>query len=334
MPRPISPYGVTKLCVEHLAYAHARTTGPRRGRRALLHGLRPAPAARHGVHAPARGARRRASVPPLRRRRRPRAASRSSPTRSTGRSPRWSAAAGRALQRRRRRGGDDERGDRARGGRSPARELRVERHGAATGDVRRTRADVGKAERELGWRADDRRSRTVSGPSGTGSLVGSRPRERGSADRRRRPRRRARGRPPVGLVAHLAARWWLPLGGLVVGAILGVLVSVGSGDVYRAEALIYLGQPFTPAGGGQIQSLQTNPKTVSEIDPQRGRDQDSGRDAADMRPGGSAGTSRRRPSSSAGQVARNFTPLVADRGARRRRGSRPRRPPTRSPTPS
>ena len=27
LPRPISPYGVTKLCVEHLAYAHARTTG-------------------------------------------------------------------------------------------------------------------------------------------------------------------------------------------------------------------------------------------------------------------------------------------------------------------
>ena len=26
-PRPISPYGVTKLCVEHLAYAHARSTG-------------------------------------------------------------------------------------------------------------------------------------------------------------------------------------------------------------------------------------------------------------------------------------------------------------------
>jgi nucleoside-diphosphate-sugar epimerase len=25
--RPISPYGVTKLCVEHLAYAHARTVG-------------------------------------------------------------------------------------------------------------------------------------------------------------------------------------------------------------------------------------------------------------------------------------------------------------------
>jgi len=65
--------------------------------------------------------------------------------------------------------------------------------------------------------------------------------------------------------SRIAARWWLPVGGLVVGAILGVLVSVGSGDLYRAEALIYLGQPFTSAGGGQLQSLQTNPKTVSEI---------------------------------------------------------------------
>ena len=32
------------------------------------------------------------------------------------------------------------------------RELDVERHGVATGDVRRTRADVAKAERELDWR--------------------------------------------------------------------------------------------------------------------------------------------------------------------------------------
>jgi UDP-glucuronate 4-epimerase len=27
LPRPISPYGVTKLCVEHLAYAHGRVSG-------------------------------------------------------------------------------------------------------------------------------------------------------------------------------------------------------------------------------------------------------------------------------------------------------------------
>ena len=65
--------------------------------------------------------------------------------------------------------------------------------------------------------------------------------------------------------ARITARWWLPVGGLFLGAILGVLVSIGSGDVFKAEALIYLGQPFTPGGGGQIQNLQTNPKTVSEI---------------------------------------------------------------------
>ena len=50
---------------------------------------------------------------------------------------------------------------------------------------------------------------------------------------------------------RITARWWLPVGGLVLGAILGVLVSIGSGDVYKAEALIYLGQPFTPSGGGR-----------------------------------------------------------------------------------
>ena len=64
--------------------------------------------------------------------------------------------------------------------------------------------------------------------------------------------------------ARLTARWWLPVGGVVVGAILGVLVSLGSAQVYKAETLLYLGQPFTPGGGSQIQSLATNPKTVNE----------------------------------------------------------------------
>ena len=64
---------------------------------------------------------------------------------------------------------------------------------------------------------------------------------------------------------RIAARWWLPVAGLVVGAILGLLVSLGGGDVYQAKTLLYLGQPFTPGGGSQIVSLQTNPKAVSEI---------------------------------------------------------------------
>ena len=64
---------------------------------------------------------------------------------------------------------------------------------------------------------------------------------------------------------RITARWYLPVAGLLIGAILGVLASVGGGEVYRARTLLYLGQPFTTSGGGQIQSLATNPRTVSQI---------------------------------------------------------------------
>ena len=109
--------------------------------------------------------------------------------------------------------------------------------------------------------------------------------------------------------SRITARWWLPVGGLVLGAVLGVLVSVGSGDVYRAEALIYLGQPFTSAGGGQLQSLQTNPKTVSEIVRSEAAIKTAA-NAAGMRPGALRGNVTSTPVVQAGQVARNFTPLV------------------------
>ena len=65
--------------------------------------------------------------------------------------------------------------------------------------------------------------------------------------------------------SRITARWYLPVAGLVIGAVLGVLASASGGDVFRARTLLYLGQPFTTSGGGQIQSLATNPKTVSEI---------------------------------------------------------------------
>jgi len=64
---------------------------------------------------------------------------------------------------------------------------------------------------------------------------------------------------------RIALRWWLPVGGLVVGALVGLALALSGGTVWRAETLLYLGQPFAPLGGGQIQSLATNPRTVGEI---------------------------------------------------------------------
>ena len=64
---------------------------------------------------------------------------------------------------------------------------------------------------------------------------------------------------------RLKVRWWLPLGGLVVGAVVGIALALSAGSVWRAQTIVYLGQPFAPLGGGQIQSLATNPRTVGEI---------------------------------------------------------------------
>ena len=64
---------------------------------------------------------------------------------------------------------------------------------------------------------------------------------------------------------RLKARWWLPVGGLVVGAFVGIALALAGGPVWRAQTIVYLGQPFAPLGGGQIQSLATNPRTVGEI---------------------------------------------------------------------
>src|SRR4029453_19457292 len=64
---------------------------------------------------------------------------------------------------------------------------------------------------------------------------------------------------------RLKARWWLPVGGLLVGAFVGIALALAGGTVWRAQTIVYLGQPFAPLGGGQIQSLGTTPRTGGEI---------------------------------------------------------------------
>jgi capsular polysaccharide biosynthesis protein len=63
----------------------------------------------------------------------------------------------------------------------------------------------------------------------------------------------------------LASRWWLLVGGLVLGAILGYAVSLGGSQVYKATATIYLGQPYSASGNIALQTPATNPSTVKAV---------------------------------------------------------------------
>ena len=62
----------------------------------------------------------------------------------------------------------------------------------------------------------------------------------------------------------IATHWWLPLAGLAAGIVIGYLISLGGTQVYRAKAVVYLGQPLSQSGV-QVQSQATNPSTVRVI---------------------------------------------------------------------
>jgi hypothetical protein len=63
----------------------------------------------------------------------------------------------------------------------------------------------------------------------------------------------------------LVARWWLPVLGFVIGVAIGYFVALGGKDVYRAQATVYVGTPFGPNGTNALQTIATNPSTVSRI---------------------------------------------------------------------
>ncbi len=66
------------------------------------------------------------------------------------------------------------------------------------------------------------------------------------------------------LAGLVVARWWLPVAGLIIGIAVGYLLSLGGTKVYRAEALVSLGTPFTP-GGAPLAGLTANPRFTIEI---------------------------------------------------------------------
>jgi hypothetical protein len=63
----------------------------------------------------------------------------------------------------------------------------------------------------------------------------------------------------------VATRWWLPLAGLIAGAVVGYLVSLSGTQVWKASAVVYLGTPYSYPGNTPLQSQQTNPTAVGAI---------------------------------------------------------------------
>ncbi|CAN5274605.1 hypothetical protein BH18ACT12_BH18ACT12_15930 [soil metagenome] len=63
----------------------------------------------------------------------------------------------------------------------------------------------------------------------------------------------------------IVARWWLPLAGIFVGALICYLISLGGKEVWRASSTVYLGASYSVVGGTLLQGPQANPSTVGTI---------------------------------------------------------------------
>jgi uncharacterized protein involved in exopolysaccharide biosynthesis len=107
----------------------------------------------------------------------------------------------------------------------------------------------------------------------------------------------------------VVALWWLPVAGLVIGAIVGVLYSFRGGTNYKATALISLGQPTSP-GGALVPSYGTNPRAVSQI-VSGAKFQEEAANAADMRPAALRGHVSVGTIGSAGAGAARTQPLIS-----------------------
>jgi hypothetical protein len=104
--------------------------------------------------------------------------------------------------------------------------------------------------------------------------------------------------------------WWIPIAGLVLGAIFGVLFSFRGGTTYKATALISLGQPTSP-GGALVNGFGTNPRAVALIVSSASA-QAQAANLADMRPAALRGhVSVAQVGTVTGAGATRATPLIS-----------------------
>jgi uncharacterized protein involved in exopolysaccharide biosynthesis len=104
--------------------------------------------------------------------------------------------------------------------------------------------------------------------------------------------------------------WWLPVAGVVVGAIFGGLYSLSGGTDYKASALISLGQPVSP-GGSLVNGFYSNPRAIALI-----TDSASAQSDAEGKAGLSSGALRGKVSvaevgAATGNGATRATPLIS-----------------------
>src|SRR2546428_11174373 len=67
----------------------------------------------------------------------------------------------------------------------------------------------------------------------------------------------------------IVARWWLPILGIVAGAIIGILVQVGSSQTWTATTEVHLGQPLGANGSAGGTPASTSPGRVPHFLPSR-----------------------------------------------------------------
>lgn len=63
----------------------------------------------------------------------------------------------------------------------------------------------------------------------------------------------------------IVARWWLPVVGLIAGAAIGYVISLGGTQKYKASATLFLGTPYSIGGSVPLTNAQTNPSTVNTL---------------------------------------------------------------------
>jgi len=92
----------------------------------------------------------------------------------------------------------------------------------------------------------------------------------------------------------IAARWWLLVVGAVLGALIGFLVSLSGGNIYKATAQVYLGQPLAPDSAaavttspttlGLVQAFVTSEEAIEEAASAAGLKPSKLRDHVNVRP--------------------------------------------------